>query len=234
MVELNTTIENVLVKDYDNKPFSGVTSMAYCMINNTIYFTDSGKIEVNQLYPSYGSVFSIDLDSKIIKPILYECLSFPADIVYDYINKCIYVAEMLANRVIRIKTDSSGVYHSTVFYQFSGRIGPRALTIDELGNLYVARYEIQDNTVGTIDNHIVPSDGLISVIDASGIIRGEIILPRMPEIISLFIPSKKKDTLYLTLNENKAIFKIKLSVFTSELEMIDMNNKKNYMTTNLS
>ena len=222
--EINTTVDQVLIKDYDNKPFQGITSFAYNHNENIIYFTDAGKLEVSALYPAVGSVFMLDLDTKVIKPLMYECLSYPVDIVYDYINKTIYVAEMLANRIIRIKQDNAGIFYSSVFFQFSGRIGPRALSIDELGNLYCARYETQDNS-GTIDiNNSL--DGLITVLDSSGIIKGEITIPKSPEIISILIPSRKKDSLFYTLNENKTIYKIKLSVFISELEALEINQQK--------
>lgn len=215
MNEINSNLDQVLIKEYDNKAFNGITAMTYNQVDNEIYFTDSGKFEYNSLYPQKGSVFLLDLDTKLIKPILFECLSFPADIVYDYIDKSVYVAEMLGNRIIKIKQNNAGIFYSSVFYQFSGRIGPRALTIDEFGNLYCSRYDYQDN--GNLENPAI-IDGLISVIDSSGNLRGEIIIPKAAEIISILIPSRKKDSLFYTLNENKTLYKIKLSAFTGELE----------------
>ncbi len=197
--------------------------MTYNHNENHIYFTDSGRFEHNQLYPNQGSVFMIDLETKVVKPLLSDCLSYPVDIIYDYINKVIYVAEMLSNRVVRIKQNSAGVYFSSVFFQFSGRIGPRALAIDELGNLYCARFEYQDTEI--IDSSYTV-DGLITVIDCNGNVKGEITIPKGPEIISLLIPSKKKDSLFYTLNENKTLYKIKLSAFISEIESIEMQVRK--------
>ncbi len=52
-----------------------------------------------------------------------------------------YVAEMMANRVLRFVQRPAGVFHSSVFYQFSGRMGPSALCCDSEGTLYVARYD---------------------------------------------------------------------------------------------
>ena len=54
---------------------------------------------------------------------------------------CSYVAELLANRILRFAARPAGVYHQSVFHQFAGRMGPSALAIDEDGNLYVARYD---------------------------------------------------------------------------------------------
>jgi hypothetical protein len=47
----------------------------------------------------------------------------------------------MANRVLRFVQRPAGVYHSSVFHQFSGRLGPSALAVDADGNLYVARYD---------------------------------------------------------------------------------------------
>ena len=52
-----------------------------------------------------------------------------------------FVAEMLANRIVRFVQRPSGVYHMSVFYQFSGRMGPSALAIDADDNLYVGRFD---------------------------------------------------------------------------------------------
>jgi len=95
------------------------------------------------LYPLEGSVYAIDLESKIMRPILDKCLSFPADILYDSKRGNIYIADSFNNRVIRLCQNPVGVYNASVFHQFNGRVGPTALSLDELGNLYVGRYEFQ-------------------------------------------------------------------------------------------
>lgn len=115
--------------------------MCYHSEENAIFFTDNPLFEESQIYPAVGSVYMIDLDSKIMKPILYECLSYPSDITYDQLTNSIYIAETFMNRIIRLKQDNSGVYHTSVFYQFSGKLGPTALTVDDLGNVYTSRFE---------------------------------------------------------------------------------------------
>ncbi len=35
----------------------------------------------------------------------------------------------------------ANVFHMSVFYQFSGRMGPSAIAIDEDDKIYVARYD---------------------------------------------------------------------------------------------
>ena len=58
-----------------------------------------------------------------------------------------YVAEMMANRVLRFFQQPAGVYHSSVFHQFSGGVGPSCLAIDSNGNLYVGHYEVRGTPV---------------------------------------------------------------------------------------
>ena len=54
-----------------------------------------------------------------------------------------YVAEMMANRIIRFFQQPTGVFHASVFYQFSGGVGPSCLVLDSNENLYVGHYEIK-------------------------------------------------------------------------------------------
>lgn len=53
-----------------------------------------------------------------------------------------YVAEQMKNRVLRFFQKPEGVFHSSVFCQFSGGVGPNAIAIDSKGNVYVAQYDI--------------------------------------------------------------------------------------------
>ena len=217
-------IENILIKDYEGKPFLGISSMFYNSKDNLIYFTDSGKFEFGQCYPENGSLYCLDLETKILKPILYECLSYPNDVVYDYLNKIIYVCEPFSNKILRVKTSLSGVKYTSVFHQFTGRLGPSNMVVDDAGNLYVARFEFSE----TIENSII--DGLISVLNPNGVLIGQITLPRIPEISGLFIPSKKKDNLYFTERGTTCVMKIKLSNFYSELDKLE--NKKFFSSIN--
>ena len=161
----------------------------------------------------------IDLDSKIMRPIIHNCLSFPSDVVYENKKGIIYVAETLANRIIRLTQNPYGVYHSSVFYQFNGRLGPTAMAVDESGNLYVARYEFQ---IGLDGNDY---DGIISVINRHGRLIGELIIPNLSEISGLLISSKKKEILYMTEKNSNHVYAIKLSSFLGELDKIDEMNK---------
>jgi hypothetical protein len=55
----------------------------------------------------------------------------------------LYVVEMLTNRVLRFVQKPKGVYHGSVFYQFSGGVGPSGIAVDVAGNVYVSRFEVQ-------------------------------------------------------------------------------------------
>lgn len=122
---------------------------------NVIYFTDSGKFEFGQCYPYNGSLYCLDLETKTVKPLLYKCLSHPNDVVYDNHTKSIYICETFANNIIRVKTSNSGVLYTSVFYQFSGRLGPSSIAIDDQGNLFVARFEYSVSKYYLSNNYLL-------------------------------------------------------------------------------
>lgn len=45
------------------------------------------------------------------------------------------------NRILRFVQRPAGVYHFSVFHQFSGGFGPSSLACDRDGNLYVAHFD---------------------------------------------------------------------------------------------
>jgi sugar lactone lactonase YvrE len=213
------SVDQILIKDYNDIPLKGPTSLAFNKEDNVIYFTDAGNFLNVSVYPSNCSLFMIDLDTKILRPILYNSLSYPSDVIYEPKNGYIYVAETLANRIIRITQNPGGVYNSSVFYQFNGRVGPTAMAIDDSGNLYVARYEFQ---LGLDGNDF---DGIISILNKNGRMIGELILPNLSEITGLLISSKKREILYMTEKNSSHIYGIKLSAFLSEIDKIEEMNK---------
>ena len=52
-----------------------------------------------------------------------------------------FVCETLSNRVLRFYVGKQGNFMFTVFYQFSGRLGPTAISANKEDYLFVARYE---------------------------------------------------------------------------------------------
>ena len=128
------------------------------------------------------------------------------------------------NRILRLKLNEDGIYITSVFYQFNGWIGPSALTVDENGNLYVARYEYSPvEFEGELE-----ADGLISVINKDGIMIGELSLPELPEITGLYISPKKRENLYVTERNSTDVFIIKISSFTIDLDKYEeiLNSEK--------
>lgn len=139
----NTLIESVLIKDFEEASLKGPTSLCYDKEDNILFISDGGNFMETQLYPLEGSIYAIDLESRIMRPVLDKCLSYPADILYDSKRGYLFIADTFNNCIIRLSQNPVGVYNATIFHQFNGRIGPNALAIDEFGNLYVGRYEFQ-------------------------------------------------------------------------------------------
>ena len=131
-----------------------------------------------------------------------------------------------------------GVFHSSVFYTFNGKLGPSAITMDEIGNIYVSRSDF-------FDKNKKNNNGIISIITKEGNLVGEIIVEGYSEINGLLIPrnagkdeSQKNvqngngngnDTLssnviYFTDKNYPGVLKIKLSVVSQDLEKLQEKN----------
>jgi len=144
--------------------------------NNSLFFTDSGPLGETNLENPVGSIYAIDLGVSMLKPILYGKLAHPCGLALSPNENILYVAETLMNRVLRVVIHSSGVYHTSVFYQFSGRLGPTALAVSPQGHLYVARYDFTEAN----------KNGLISILSDSGEHEEDLIVHDCPELTGLF------------------------------------------------
>lgn len=135
-----------VIKDFDGRPLKGPHSMILSEKNNSLFFTDSGPLGETSIESPGGSVFAIDLSVSMLKPIIDGKLAHPSGIALsnDENEKMIFVSETGLNRVLRIVCHSSGVYHTSVFHQFSGRFGPSALAMSPDGKLYVARFDFTE------------------------------------------------------------------------------------------
>ena len=116
-VEQTPLIENIIAKEYDGKPFKGPTSLAYNKDENVIYFCDSGNFETASMCPFDCALYSIDLETRVLKQMLNK-LSFIFDVCYDGANGCIYLSETFMNRILRLKQNDDGIYISSVFCLF--------------------------------------------------------------------------------------------------------------------
>lgn len=144
--------------------------------NNCLFFTDSGPLGETSLENPTGSIFAIDLTVSMLKPIVYGKLAHPSGLAMSPSENVLYVAETLNNRILRIVVHSSGVYHSSVFHQFSGRLGPTAIAVDASGSVYVARFDFTECS----------KDGIITILNDQGEMQEELLVNDCSEITGLF------------------------------------------------
>jgi len=144
-----------------------------------MYFCDSGPLGETTLQAPRGSVFTISADGQLLQPLALECLAHPCSVAISTSN-VLYVAEMMANRILRFSQRPAGVYHSSVFFQFGGGMGPSAVACDPVtGVLYVARYDLASvASVGTIAV-ISPEGKLVQEIEVPGAeVTGLVLYPQ--------------------------------------------------------
>ena len=106
-----------------------------------------------------------------------------------------YVAEMMTNRLLRFVQQPAGVYHASVFYQFSGMLGPSSLTCDRNGNLYVGRFDLSSCS----------SRGVVSIISAEGESVADLSVPGA-EVTGVAL-SKDETELFVTEASSNTIFR---------------------------
>ena len=105
-----------MIKDFDGSNLKGPNSMVLSEKHNALFFTDSGPLGDSSLENPTGSIFAIDLAVSMLKPIIYGKLAHPCGIALSPNENVLYVAETLANRILRVVIHSSGVYHTSVFH----------------------------------------------------------------------------------------------------------------------
>ena len=219
----NSEKPEVIIRDYEGNPLLGPTSLVLNTEDNSLLFCDGGNFESTSLSEPKGGVYYVELESRTTRPIIEKCLAYPADIIFEPIIGTGYIAETFSNRILRITENPQGIFHTSVFYVFNGRVGPTAITNDDQGNIYVSRFEYQKE-----DKSV---NGLISVINKDGDLVGELELPKMCEITGMFIPKKLIDEskemdnntktnvyLYFTEKNFHGVKRIKLNSFISDIE----------------
>lgn len=170
--------------------------------NNTLFFTDSGPMGETSLENPTGSVFAIDLSVSMLKPVIYNKLAYPSGLALSPEENVLYVAETYANRILRIVCHASGVYHTSVFHQFSGRLGPTSIALHpQTGKLYVARYDFLDCS----------KLGIVSILSDEGELESELVLPDHPEITGLYFSKVQDDILYATECTTNSLLKIQVN-----------------------
>lgn len=191
-----------IVNEYEEKAFKGPSSVA-CDLSSTVYFTDSGHFGETTLQHPRGSIFAIHGETQVLHPIAYECLAHPCGLAvgvapaHDPSLAPLYVVEMLRNRVLRCVQHPKGVYHVSVFHQFSGGVGPSAIACDQNGNIYVSRFDFAG----------LGGQGYVTVLNAEGKVLKEITCPGS-EVVALAVSS---DSLYLSESSSKSVYQMSLS-----------------------
>jgi len=170
--------------------------------NNSLFFTDSGPLGESSLENPCGSLYAIDLSVSMLKPIIFGKLAHPCGVALNPSENALYVAETLANRILRVAIHSSGVYHTSVFHQFSGRLGPTALSVSPTGKLYVARFDFTECS----------KNGFISVLSTeSGALEEELLVQDCSEITGLYFSKVQEDILYATESSTNSLLKIQVN-----------------------
>ena len=187
--------QEVVVDVYEDRPLKGphcIISQGYAKI-----FTDSGPRGETGLHSPTGSVFMIKGSPPLLVPISLNNLAHPTGVAA--FGGFIYVAEQCKNRILRFWQEPAGVYHSSVFYQCSGGVGPSCLAVDSKGTIYVGIYETAMSG---------KSEGTVLVISDTGKLVSTIITGG-PEVSGVAINSST-NTLYITERSTGSIFETAL------------------------
>eukprot|EP01006_Ploeotia_vitrea_P023085 TRINITY_DN55536_c0_g1_i1.p1 TRINITY_DN55536_c0_g1~~TRINITY_DN55536_c0_g1_i1.p1 ORF type:complete len:208 (+),score=96.62 TRINITY_DN55536_c0_g1_i1:214-837(+) len=192
-----------LASHYDNKPFLGPNSVVVDK-HGTIFFTDSGHFGETTIDRPGGSVYAIVGKERILQPLAYQCLAHPSGITLSPHGKFLYVAETNRNRILRFIQKPRNVWHFSVFYQFSGKVGPTALSCDAGGNLFVGRFEFAN----------VGNRGALSVVSPDGKLLLDI-PTSAPEVTGLAFGTDDMPVLYITEKSTHSVFQLPLTELQS-------------------
>ena len=165
----------VIAKEYEGKSFLGPNSIVFSR-DGRIFFSDSGPKGTSTLDNPCGSLYCISgsVGRPILRPLSTEKLAHPSGVALSQDGNIVFVCETMRNRILRYAQKPTGVYHASIFHQFSGGLGPTAIAISSSGNIYVSRYDFPGCSI----------DGKIHVLSPDGQIIGEISIPQ-PEITGL-------------------------------------------------
>ena len=224
---------NSIFKDYCGISLKGPTSLVRSKDDDYIIAADAGYFGSSTINNTCGSIYLYDINNNVLKPLILNNLAYPCDIYHDKEEDVFYVCEMMNNRIIRLVQNPKGVFHSSVFYTFNGKLGPSAITMDEIGNIYISRSDF-------FNKNKKDTNGIISIITKEGILSGEIIVDGFSEINGLLIPKNTgkdenqknngngNDTLsgnviYFTDKNFSGVLRIKLSLVSQDLEKLQQN-----------
>jgi len=187
-----------IVKDYEGKGLKGPNGVAIDS-TGTVYFTDSGPFGGTTLASPKGSVFCISPDGRLLQPLALQCLAHPSGLAVSPDEKAVYVCETMANRVLRFVQKPAGVFHFSVFHQFSGGLGPSGIACDAAGNVYVGR---MDFASGETTAPSSSSPGSVAVLSSTGQLLQEVECPA-PEVSGVVVHG---NTVYVSEASSNRVF----------------------------
>jgi sugar lactone lactonase YvrE len=200
-----------LISDFNDVPLKGPHSATFSA-DGSLFFTDPGAPGETSIINPKGSAFfaaAAPIEGSAaggssgrgkIYALAQSALAHPTGIALDPAEKAIYVCEASANRLLRFTERPAAVWNPTVFYQFSGRLGPSSIVCDHTrsGLLYVARPELPESS----------EKGIIAVLSAEGALLRELEVPG-PEISSLCLSLDARH-LYFSETTTNSIYRILL------------------------
>ncbi|ETI48559.1 hypothetical protein, variant [Phytophthora nicotianae CJ01A1] len=148
----DTAQPGVMVKAYEERAFRGPNGIAFAQ-DDTLFFTDSGPLGETTLEKPQGSVFCIASSpsgGQVLRPLVMECLAHPWGIAVSPDTGALFVAETMKNRIVRLRQRPNNAYHTSIFHQFSGGMGPSGLACGADGALYVGHYDFSGNIYATV------------------------------------------------------------------------------------
>lgn len=108
MEDKSNTI-NELATGFEGEPFIGPHSLALSedgskwslFTLDSLYFTDSGPWGETSIENPRGSVFVIDVQLGMVRPLALNCLAYPSGLALAQNDKVLYVCETGKNRILR-------------------------------------------------------------------------------------------------------------------------------------
>lgn len=74
---------------------------------DNLYFTDSGPWGETSIENPRGSVFVVDIQLGMVRPLALNCLAYPTGLVLANNDKMLYVCETGMNRILRFNLSGS-------------------------------------------------------------------------------------------------------------------------------
>lgn len=187
---------HTFLNEYFGKSFKGPNSLIFDN-EGTLYFTDSGPIGETTLFNPTGSLYAMDKKTQHIQPLIHNALAYPSGLALSPKGTTLYVCETMANRLLRGVQNPLGVWHFSVFFQFSGSLGPMAVAVHpETEYVYVGMFDFKE-TAPTSQSQVLLISPLGGGVEDSIVVNGTQISGLcFSENKRLFITESSTNTVY--------------------------------------